>query len=179
MNYTENGSRNKLFWFTKTTSFKNSRTLFKILKTKKLSWSKRSPDLTIITGLLKKKSSKLKSTSKDSNKKWTNSTTPLLSTVTKSRNFKTKTLTLNLSSLKSSKKWKDKPSSLKSTLIKSEKKRLNSWMKLSSVKDKFYFGKESINSKVKCNKLLIPMSVNLKSSNSKKNFTEWNLNTIL
>ena len=179
MNFTENGLRNKQFWFTKTTSFNNLKTQFKTCKTRKPSWNKRSPDSMITTAPLKNKSRKLKSISKDSNKKWTNWMTQLPSTATKSLNFKTKTLTLSPSSLKNSRKWKDKPSNFKLTSIKSDKKRLNSWIKLSSVKDKFCCGKESINLKVKCNKLLTPMLVNPKSNNSKKNFTEWNLSTTL
>ncbi len=133
----------------------------------------------ITTAPLKNKSRKSKSISKDFNKKWTNWMTQSPSTATKSLNFKTKTLTLSLNSLKNSRKWKEKPSNFKSTSIRSDKKRLNSWIKSLSVKDKFCCGKESINLKVKCNKLSIQMLANLKSSNSKKNFTEWNLSTTL
>ena len=90
-----------------------------------------------------------------------------------------KTSTSSLNSSKNSRKWKDKPSNSKSTSIKSVSKRQSWWIKLSNVKDKFYYGKESISLKVKCRKPLIPTLVNQRFRSWKRNSTEWSSSTIL
>lgn len=145
MSFIESGSRSKLSWCTKTTNSKSLRTLFRTSKTKRPSCSRKSPGSMTIIELLREKLKKSKSISKVFNRKWTSSTTILLSTATRSPNLKTKISTLSLNSFKNSRKWNAKQSSLRSTLTKSDKKKQNWWTKLSSVKDKSFCGKESIN----------------------------------
>lgn len=146
----------------KTINCKNLRTQSKTYKTKRPSWSKKSPGLMTITELSKRKLNKSRSALRVSNKKWTNSMTQLLSIAIRSLNLKIKTSTWNQSLFRNSRKWKDKLLSLRLTLTKSESKRLNWWMKLLNVRGKFFYGKESTNWKVKCKRHLTLTLVNLK-----------------
>lgn len=125
ISFTGNGLRSKQFLCMKTISFSSSRIQSKIYKTKRQSWTRKSPDLTTIIVPFKNKSRKFKSVSKDFNNKWINLMIISQLIVTKSLNSKMKTSISSQSSLKNLKKWKDKPSSCKSISIKSEKKKQN------------------------------------------------------
>ena len=132
----------------------------------------------IIIVHLKDKSKKFKLIWKDFNKKWINLMITLLLIVIRNLNFKIRILIFKANLLKNLRKWKDKLLNFKSILIKLDKKRLNLWMKLYNVKDKFFYGKENINFKKICKKHLIQMLDNQKFNNWRNNFIEWNLNTI-